>query len=222
MAVEIPTGVLKTVEAAKRFAFGLALLAAFMLFLPDGFYQSAQLTSYRESYKGVWWIVLVLCGGFSVEEYARLFVGRYIAERDRKRQRREAQEDRDRVMREAEEAHQRQQQEEEEARRVRMETVKTRCSSLSAGEREIIAYCLLENRQSITIPISNPAIGQLVHKELISHGGGRPTGAIFRFPDDAWECLKSQSDEFLPPDRTSEWVERLRRSISAQRDWMST
>lgn len=221
MAIEISTGILKAVEAAKKLAFGLALVAAFMLFLPDSFYKSAQLTSYRENYKGVWWLILVLCGGSSAEEYARLLVGRYIAERDRKREKREAQEDRDRVKREAEEASQRQRQEEEEARSVHIETVKTRCSSLSAGEREIIAYCLLENRQSITIPISNAAIGQLVHKELISHGGGRPTGAIFTFPDDAWEYLKSQSDEFLPPDRTKEWVERLRRSISAQRDWMS-
>jgi hypothetical protein len=197
------------------------VLAAFVLFLPDTFYERAQLTSFREGYKGAWWIVLILSGAFCIEEYARLFVGRYIGERDRKRERREAEEERDRVKRDAEEARQRQQQEEEEARRVRMDTIKTRCSSLSAAERQIIAYCLLENRQSITIPATNPSIGQLVHKELINHGGGRPPGAIFTFPDEVWEYLKSQSDEFLPPDRTHEWVETLRRSISAQRDWMS-
>ena len=70
-----------------------------------------------------------------------------------------------------------------------MEEIKDRCSSLSPGERELISYCLLENRQSITIPITNNSVGQLVHKSLIVHGGGRPTGSIFTFPDRSGDML---------------------------------
>jgi hypothetical protein len=73
------------------------MLAAFMLFLPETFYQNAQLTSYRDGYKGAWWIVLILCSVFSLEEYGRLFVGRYIGERDRKRETRAAQDKLDRL-----------------------------------------------------------------------------------------------------------------------------
>jgi hypothetical protein len=51
MAVEIPVSVLKAIEAAKKFGFGLALLAAFMLFLPETFYENAQLISYRDATK---------------------------------------------------------------------------------------------------------------------------------------------------------------------------
>src|SRR5580704_3220328 len=134
----IPPGLLAAIETAKKFAVGLAALAAFMLFLPDHFYGTAQLASYRDNYKGLWWIVFVLCGAFAAEEYARLLASHLIAERDRRRQRHEAAEGRDRAKAAEEAAQRREQEALEEAKRERLAAIKSRCTSLSPGERQLV------------------------------------------------------------------------------------
>jgi hypothetical protein len=111
---------------------------------------------------------------------------------------------------------------EEAAREKRSEQIVRRCQSLSQGEMMLLAYLLLENRQSITMPMTNPHAQQLAHKGLLAQGGGRPTGLVFTVPDDAWEYLKGIRETFIPPKRDNSWELDLRSWIRDQCDWLSS
>jgi hypothetical protein len=218
----IPPGLLAAIETAKKFAFGLTVLAGFMLFLPDDFYETARLTRLHDDYRGVWWVVLVLSGAFAAEEYMRLLVSYVVAERSRRRERREAAEERDRAKAEEEAARRREEEALEEAKRERQAAIETRCSALSPGERQLVAYCLLVNQQSITLPMTNTAAAQLISKGLLAYGGGgRPSGTTFTVPDDVWAHLQTVKDGFVPPDRIDAWERSLRTAMAGARDWMS-
>lgn len=201
---------LATLDAISGYTFGsLAVAGAIVIWSPPGLF-GVDLGPLRATWGGY-----ILVGTIAFACLAVAKVLRTIhASIDRRR--------RERTARDQAEARARQEREAEEAARQRSaEVIRRRCASLSQGERSLVAFCLLENRQSIVLPMANAFAVQLVHKELLAEGGGRPTGRVFTFPDDVWAHVTAQRDDFLPPDRTEQWTRGLVQWAHDQQDWLS-
>lgn len=206
------TKALATLDAISGYTFGfLALAGAIILWAPSPLL-GVDLSPIRAGWEAWLLAITILCFSLALGKMVRALHAS-IARGRRERARRQAAEGEERRKREEEEA----------ARGARADQIRRRCDWLSASEQNLVAFCLLERRQSITMPVSNPTVAQLVHKRLLSPGGGgRMSATAFTFPDDVWEHIVSRGiDAFLPSDRGPHWERELRDWAEAQRNWMS-
>ena len=206
------TKALATLDAISGYTFTfLALAGAIILWAPSPLL-GVDLSPIRSGW-GAWLLVAtILCLSLALGKMIRALHASIARSR------------RERTARQAAEVEERRKKNEEEAaRREHADQIRRRCDWLSASEKNLVAFCLLECRQSITMPVSNPTVAQLVHKRLLSPGGGgRMSATAFTFPDDVWEHIVSRGiDAFLPADRGPHWEIGLRDWAEAQRHWMN-
>src|SRR3972149_4465083 len=119
----------KILEFVGKYSWAVFVMTAFVLFVPDDGAKQLGLYDVRTTYKGFWWLALVLTGA--------LWIGAVFSYLDKKvfdgwleRRRSEKQRDLDGVR--------------------RIENVRLRLNSLDTREQLWIKYCLLNNIQTLT------------------------------------------------------------------------
>jgi len=195
----------KILDAVERYAWVVFLTAGFVLFVPDDAARQFGILALRNSYKGMWWIVLVLAFSLSMVAAFRYLNRRIFDEWLRGR-------------REASEL--------QEARRRIRESLALRLRSLDPREQMWIKCCLFYNMQTLSAAATDSTANSLHDKGIVDRGTGHEesgTGQIlnlaFHLPDQVWLYLLEHKDEFLPVhQRTKAFHEQLlafRRSLGS-------
>ena len=186
----------KILDFLGKYSWAVVVLAAFVLFLPDDASQQIGLLELRNSYKGYWWLGLVLSGAIwmkSVFSYLdkRLFEV-FLAERTRKKKR-------------------------ESTEFELLKSLELRLRSLDREEVYWIMYCLFNNVQTLSAEMTNGTANSLLYKGIVTRGSGHALSLPFHIPDVVWRYLLDHRDEFVPTDieesRLKAELEKFRKSL---------
>ncbi len=166
----------KILEFVGKYSWAVFVMVAFVLFVPDDGAKQLGLYDVRTSYKGFWWLALVLTGA--------LWIGALFSYLDKKLldgwlERRRTEKDRD------------------EERLKRIENIRLRLNSLDSREQLWIKYCLFHNVQTLSARLDDPTAQSLVNKQILSQGSGSMLNLPFHFPDDVWRLLTEERTSFL-------------------------
>ena len=166
----------KILEFVGKYAWGVAIVAAFVLFVPDDAAQQIGVLAIRNDFKGLWWLVLVLCTaiwlGAAFQYLDKRFLDGWLKDRALRRAK-------DRESREFSDA------------------LSLRLNSLDPRERDWIRYCLINNTQSLSSYQTHPTAQSLVHKGILAEGSGHMMDLPFHFPDNVWKYLLSHRSDFI-------------------------
>jgi hypothetical protein len=166
----------KILEFVGKYSWAVFVMVAFVLFVPDDGAKQLGLYDVRTSYKGYWWLALVLTGALwmgTIVSYLdkRLFDG--WLERRRTEKSREAE------------------------RLRRIENIRLRLNSLDNREQLWIKYCLFHNVQTLSARLDDHTAQSLVNKNILSQGSGSMLNLPFHFRDDVWKLLTEEKTSFL-------------------------
>lgn len=173
----------KVLEFVGKYSWAVFVMTAFVLFVPDDGAKQLGLYDVRTSYRGLWWLALVLTGA--------LWVGAVFSYLDKKvldgwleRRRTERKSDTDRLK--------------------RIENIRLRLGSLDGREQLWIKYCLLNNIQTLTARLDDPTAQSLVNKHILSQGSGSMLNLPFHILDDVWRLLTEERSSFLSDEEISD------------------
>jgi len=189
----------KILEFLGKFSWAVMIAAAFLLFIPDDAAKQIGLIEVRDSYKGLWWLVMVVA--------AAIWIGAIFSYLDRRLL------DgwmKDRAAR----------REAEAKRSKRLEDLRLRLNSLDEDEQMWIKYCLFHNVQTLYGELTNNTAQSLVFKNIVSQGSGHMLTLPFHLRDDVWRYLLDNADDFLSQEeRTNpsmpKTLEAFRKSLFA-------
>ena len=166
----------KAFEFVGKYSWAIAIVAAFVLFIPEDAARQIGVLDFRTGYKGAWWLVLVL--SFAVFLGAafqyldrRIFDGWFKTRADRKAK--------------------------DEKTRQFMEALPLRLNSLDDREREWLRFCLINNIQSLSTQQANRVAQSLVAKGILTEGSGHIMDLPFHIPDRVWRYLLDHREDFV-------------------------
>jgi hypothetical protein len=165
----------KVLDFVATYSWAVLVVTAFVLFVPDDAAKQIGVLEIRESSKGVWWIVLVLSGAIWAGSIFRYF--------DKKLSTLLERQGKEKAKREKEEA--------------RKATTRSRLQSLDEREMLWIKYCLYHNTQSLSAQRGDRVAQSLTYKGILVEGSGHILDLPFHIPDDVWEYLKANEEQFL-------------------------
>lgn len=162
--------ILKLVDAAARFAWGVMAVCLFVLFLPHKQAVQMGIATLKEQHLGYWWILLVFSGTICAGRIAQWLGKRHLTIKAEKKKAEERQ------------------------------IVIRRLDSLDVNEQTWIACCLVKRVQTLLATEINPTANSLLSKGIVVMGSGNITSLPFTIRDFVWEYLLEHSDRFLPPE----------------------
>ena len=178
----------KTLDFIAKFSWAVMVVAAFVLFVPDDAAKQIAIFDIRESYKGIWWIVLILSCAIWSSSVFKYFDGKlsvWLASRSKEK-------------------------EKEERAEQRKITIQNRLDSLDENEQLWIKYCLYHNTQTLSAQRADRVAQSLTYKGILAEGSGHLLDLPFHIPDDVWEFLKENEILFLPEgDRNNPRFEQI-------------
>jgi hypothetical protein len=166
--------ILKLVDAAARFAWGVLVVCIFVLFLPQKQAIEIGIAPLKEQHLGYWWVLLIFSGTICTGNlYSR--TAQWLGKRNL------------RIKAERKKAEQR-------------NVIIRRLDSLDVNEQTWIACCLVKRVQTLYATEINPTANSLLSKKVVVMGPGNITSLPFTIQDFVWEYLQKHSDRFLPPE----------------------
>jgi hypothetical protein len=78
------------------------------------------------------------------------------------------------------------------------QTIINRLYSLNESEKKWLAYCLINNVQTLHATQINPTANSLFNKDIVTGGSGSITSLPFTLVDFVWEYILMNRDDFLP------------------------
>ena len=165
----------RILDFITKYSWAAFIVAGFVLFIPNDAAQQIGLTDIRNTYKGYWWIALVLAGSLwstAVFKYFDKIIRAWI---EAKRKGREVLEN----------------------KRAKKEALETRLSSLGPDEKMWIKYCLYHNTQTLSAQRADTVAQSLTFKGILIEGSGHLLDLPFHIPDDVWRYLKENEEIFL-------------------------
>lgn len=179
----------KALDFVVNYSWAVFVVAVFVSFLPDGTAKQIGLLEIRESYKGFWWIVLVLSGAMWLGSAFRYVNKKFSIWREN-------------LVKE------KARRKEEEQRKT---TIRNRLQSLDEEERMWIKYCLYHNTQSLSAVRVDRVAQSLKDKEILVEGSGSIMDLPFHIRDDVWEYLKANEDQFITQEekQSTKFVQEL-------------
>jgi membrane protein YqaA with SNARE-associated domain len=187
----------KVLEFVGKYSWAVLVMVAFVLFVPNDVAKQLGIEEVRTTYKGFWWLALVLTGavwlGAIFAYFDKRILGGWL---ERRRDERKRMADRQR----------------------RNENIRLRLDALDERERLWIKYCLFHNVQSLTARMDDPTAQSLVNKQILSQGSGSMLNLPFHLTDDVWRILIKEKFIFLSEQesddpRFSRVLEEFRRSM---------
>lgn len=166
--------ILKLVDAASRFAWGVLAVCIFVLFTPQKQAAEIGIATLKEQHLGYWWVLLVFAGTISAGNLYSKAAG-WLEKRNL------------RIKAERKKAEQR-------------EIIIRRLDSLDVNEQTWVACCLVKRAQTLHSTEINPTANSLLSKGIVIMGSGNITSLPFTIRDFVWEYLLEHSDRFLPPE----------------------
>lgn len=166
----------KILEFVGKYSWAVFVMVAFVLFVPDDGAKQLGLYDVRTSYKGFWWLALVLTGALWLGAVFSYFDKNILdgwLERRRSEKRRNA----------------------EQSKRI--ENIRLRLNSLDGREQLWIKYCVFHNIQTLTARLDDPTAQSLVNKHILSQGSGSMLNLPFHITDDVWRLLTEEGASFL-------------------------
>jgi hypothetical protein len=170
---------LKVLEFAAKYSWAVAVVCAFLLFVPEKAAGQIGILKLRQDYGGYLWIGLVFCAALWIAALARYIedqiLGGWLQTRRAARKAKE-----DAAAQDA-----------KEARRVEAfnRVLALRLDALAPMERLWLQYCVFHNRQTLTAVGTDPTAQSLAHKELLEQGAGHIMDLPFHIPDEVWRYL---------------------------------
>jgi len=168
--------VAKVLEFVGKYSWAVFVMVAFVLFIPDDAAKQIGIQDVRTTYKGFWWLALILTGAIWVGA-AFTYVDKRLLDGWLQRRRSERQRETERIR--------------------RFEAIRLRLNSLDQREQLWIKYCLFNNVQTLSAKLDDPTAQSLVNKRILSQGSGSMLNLPFHIPDDVWELLITERSAFL-------------------------
>ena len=192
----MPDFLLKVAEFAAKYFWAVAVVCAFVLFVPDDVATQLGTLKLRHDYRALLWVVLVFCSALWVAAMIR-----YVDERilggwlETRRAAKKAQQD---TLAAA-------QQEAREAEAFARRTA-LRLAALNVLERRWLQYCLFHNVQTLSTVRTNVTAQSLVHKDLLEEGPGHIMDLPFHIPDRVWQYLLDHRRDVIAEDEENSRV----------------
>ncbi len=168
----------KILDFIAKFSWAVMIVAAFVLFVPDDAAKQIAIFDIRESYKGVWWIVLVLSGAIWSSSAFKYFDSKFSLWLN---------------------ARHKEKEKKERAEKRKME-IQNRLDSLDELEQLWIKYCLYNNTQTLSAHSIDGTAHSLTYKGILEQGSGSILDLPFYISDDVWKFLKENDSRYLPDD----------------------
>lgn len=166
----------KILDALAKYSWGIVAACLFVLFFPEEQARKIGILEIRNVYQGYWWICLVFSSAILIGTlYSKLSNTITTIYRNSK-------ENREKLAKIEE----------------KKEIIIHRLHSLNESEQKWIAYCLMNNVQTLHATQINPTANSLTHKGIVSYGSGNIMSLAFTFVDFVWEYLQVHRDDFLP------------------------
>ena len=166
----------KTLDALAKYSWGIVAVCIFVLFLPDVQARQIGIIEIRSTYQGYWWICLVFSSviwlGSIYSKFSAAIATTYGKSKAHKAQLAKVEE--------------------------KKQTIINRLYSLNESEQKWIAYCLINNVQTLHATQINPTANSLFNKDIVTGGSGNRMSLPFTLIDFVWEHMLTNSDNLLP------------------------
>ncbi len=189
----------KVLRWVGKYAWIVALIAGFALFLPDDAARRIPLYALAHAYPEVLWAVLAVSAALSAAALLMFVYGKITG-----------------WLRDKRAAGKR-----KELEKQTLGALALKLESLSQDEKMWIKYCLFHDTQRFFAPGGTPVSDALRGKGLVEEGTGHLLNMPFVIPDQIWRYLIEHRDEFLDKNeiddtRFAATLEKFRKSLGPQ------
>ncbi|MEA1994647.1 MAG: super-infection exclusion protein B [Campylobacterota bacterium] len=164
----------KIIETSAKYAWGIFVVCAFVIFCPENIANEIGIKEIHAKYLGYWWLLFVFSFSICLGLFFSGVKSWYIKRREIKNRRTKTEQNKQIII--------------------------NRLYQLNNTEQQWIAYCLLNNVQTLHATQINPTANSLLSKRIVTRGPGAITSLPFTIVDFVWEHLLVFQNNFLPED----------------------